>query len=112
MTTEVATAACHLDTQWLGFWGEEPTGTACGEPSFATLSLACVHEHIDTERICWGCAADVQQAKGMLTCKRCWDSDQRHACYVLAVIDWDSGEKTIVQEPPSALSGTGEDGES
>lgn len=90
MDTETATVLCNLDTQWLGFWGERPSG------------IACVHEHIDTERICSGCAVDVQMANGMLTCKRCWDSDQRHPCYMLVVIDWDSGEKTIAQEPNRA----------
>ena len=95
---ETLTAPCGLDEDWLGFWGEQPSGSACGEPSFATVSFACVHEHIDTVRICRGCAVDVQRAKGMLTCKRCWDSGQRHACYMLVAIDWDSGEKTIAQE--------------
>lgn len=44
-----ATAApCNLDTQWLGYWGEKPAGVACGQPSAATVTLACPHEHIDT----------------------------------------------------------------
>jgi hypothetical protein len=95
---ETVTAPCALDSEWLGNWGEQPSGTACGESSFATVSLACVHEHLDTMRICWGCAATVQQAKGIMTCPRCWTaSPRRHACYMLVVIDWDSGEKTIAQ---------------
>jgi hypothetical protein len=94
---------CVLDVQWLGYWGEQPTGIACGEPSFATVSLACPHEHADTARICPGCAVDVQKAHGMLTCKRCWDAPgRRHKCMMLVVIDWDSGEKTIAQEAGDA----------
>lgn len=96
--TPTLTAACHLDVQWLGYWGEKPSGIACGEPSVATVSLGCIHEHIDTVRICAGCAVDFQQAAGMITCPRCWDAEQGHACYCLVVIDWDSGDKTIVQE--------------
>lgn len=92
------TAPCNLDVQWLGYWGNKPSGIACGESSGATVSLACVHEHVDQVRICRGCAADIQQAAGMLTCPRCWDSVQGHACYCLVVIGWDSGEKTTVQE--------------
>ena len=95
---DTLTAPCLLDEDWLGYWGEQPSGTPCGEPSFATVSLGCVHEHLDSVRICWGCAADVQQAKGMLTCPHCWNGPERHACYMLVVIDWDSGEKTIAQE--------------
>lgn len=98
-TADIAAAPCNLDEQWLGFWGEPPSGIPCGEPSSATVSLACVHEHLDNERICPGCAVDMQHAAGMITCKRCWDSDQSHTCFCLVVIDWDSGEKTIAQEP-------------
>ena len=97
--TDTLTAPCGLDEQWLGFWGEQPTGIACGEPSNAIVKFACVHEHVDCARICWDCALDIQQARGLMTCKPCWDSgDQRHACQTLVVIEWDSGEKTIVQE--------------
>jgi hypothetical protein len=95
---ETMTAPCFLDTQWLGYWGEHPSGVACGDPSSATVRLACVHEHLDEARICSGCAADMQQAEGMITCKSCWDSTgDKHTCYMLVVIDWDSGEKTAVQ---------------
>jgi hypothetical protein len=77
---DTATAPCNLDEQWLGFWGIPPTGVACGEPSNATVTLACVHEHVDAERICAGCAADMQQAAGEMTCKRCWEAPgNRHA---------------------------------
>ena len=93
-------APCNLDTQWLGFYDDQPSGVACGEPSFATVRLACIHEHVDEVRICSGCAVDMQHATGIITCKRCWSSLLRtHACLMLVVIDWDSGEKTIVQEP-------------
>jgi hypothetical protein len=99
VTTETITAPCMLDEQWLGFWGEHPSGIACGEPSSATVSLACIHEHVDTVRVCSGCAVDMQYAAGEITCKRCWDAPGlRHACYCFVVIEWDSGEKTIVQE--------------
>jgi hypothetical protein len=98
MAEIVIGALCGLDEQWLGYWGELPTGVACGEPSTATVTLACVDQHVDAVRICRDCAVDVQQAAGTLTCKRCWDGDPKHACYMRVVIDWDSGEKTIVQE--------------
>jgi len=91
------TAPCFLDLQWHGYWGDKPSGVACGEPSSAAVGLACVHEHVDGGRICAGCAADVQQAAGTLTCPRCWNSQERHACYCLVVIYWDGGGKTIVQ---------------
>jgi hypothetical protein len=95
--------ACVFDLEWhAAYWGGKPTGIACGEPSFATVSLACIHEHVDRPRACWGCASDVQQARGTLTCPRCWDGLESHKCLCLVVIDWDSGEKTIVQDPASA----------
>ena len=103
--TVTSTAPCFLDLQWHGYWGAKLTGIACGEPSSATISFACVHEHVDTGRICDGCAVDMQQAAGAgtLTCPRCWDAPKSaHTCYCLVVIDWDSGEKTIVQEVPGA----------
>jgi hypothetical protein len=89
--------ACVLDTKWLGFWGQEPSGVACGEPSDATASLGCAHEHADVIRVCSACAADIQQASGELTCKRCWDGPGRHACYMLVTIKWYSGDRVIVQ---------------
>jgi hypothetical protein len=91
-------APCFLDTQWLGYWGEHPSGIACGDPSEALVTLACIHEHVDQARICSGCAVDMQQAKGFITCKQCWDGAERHSCYMAVVITWNSGEKTIVQE--------------
>ena len=49
-------------------------------------------------RVCPACASDMQKATGELTCLRCWNGEDRHVCYMLVVIDWDSGEKTTVQE--------------
>lgn len=91
-------APCHLDVQWLGYWGDKPSGIACGGPSSATVSLGCIHEHLDSVRICPACAVDMQDAAGGITCPRCWRW-HGHDCYCLVVIDWDSGEKTTVQEP-------------
>lgn len=91
-------APCHLDVQWLGYWGGKPSGIACGEPSSATVSLGCIHEHLDSVRICPACAVDMQHAAGCLTCLRCWNGPERHDCYCLVVIGWDGGEKTTVQE--------------
>lgn len=97
---ETATEAdpCFLDIEWFGYWGAKPTGIACAEPSVGKISFACVHEHLDQGPICAGCAADAQQAAGQFTCPRCWDATRGHVCRMLVVIDWDSGEKTIVQE--------------
>jgi hypothetical protein len=97
---DTLTAACSLDLEWNGYWGDQPSGIACGEPSDATVTLACIHEHIDEARICWGCASDMQKAAGTITCKSCWNGPERHACHMLVVIGWDSGEKTTVQEAP------------
>lgn len=93
-------ASCNLDQNWLGWYGGKPAGIACGEPSAATLTLGCLHEHVDTIRICYGCSADVQQAARKITCKQCWGDrfeDPGAACWPRAVIDWDSGEQTVVQ---------------
>lgn len=92
---DTLTATCLFDT---GFGCDTATGIACGEPSSATVSFACIHEHLNRVRICYGCAADVQRADGLLGCPRCWESPVPHDCATLVVIDWDSGEKTIVQE--------------
>lgn len=92
-------APCILDTEWHGlYWGGTTSGIACGVPSSATATLACVHEHIDEVRICYGCVAEMCQVAGEISCPRCWDSEKGHACCMLVVIDWDSGEKTVVQE--------------
>jgi hypothetical protein len=98
MADTAVAVTCHMDTRWDGYWGEKPAGIACGEPSAATVSFACIHEHLDRVRICAGCAVNIQHAAEHLTCPHCWNGPEQHDCYCLVVIDWDSGEKTIVQE--------------
>lgn len=94
-----AVASCVMDLDWHARWeGAKPSGIACGEPSAADYTAACVHEHLDTVRICAACAVDVQYASGTLTCPHCWLGSVPHACLNLAVIEWDSGERTVVQE--------------
>lgn len=89
-------SAVDLQPHRLGGWIAEPV--PCPELPAATISFACVHEHIDRPRACYGCAAEIQRAAGMLCCPRCEDGPHMHACPCLVVIDWDSGEKTVVQD--------------
>jgi hypothetical protein len=93
---------CDLDENWLGWHGFDPTGIACGKPSVATLTLVCLHEHIDTVRVCAECGADVQTAGSLcqITCKRCWGDhfqDSGHACWMQVSFNWDSGGHTVAQ---------------
>jgi hypothetical protein len=83
-------------------------GTAavfCGEPPAGVITFACIHEHVNRTAACAGCAAEIQRAAGLLTCPRCEDGPEPHECLCLVVIDWDSGEKTIVQEPAAPTGG-------
>lgn len=92
MTTETATAPCA-----------SILGGPCEDGSQATVRWACVHEHMSEFRVCWPCAADIQQVAGQMVCRRCEEArEQPHSCHPRVVIDWDSGEKTIVQEAPHA----------
>lgn len=92
------TAPCAFDIEWNGYYGDRSTGITCGDPSAATVTVACVHEHIDKPRACTGYALDVACAAGEITCPHCWNGPDRHDCYGLVVIEWDSGERTTVQE--------------
>ena len=94
---ETVTATCEFDLEWNGYWGDAPSGIACAEPSFATVSLACVHEHIDTPPACAGCCAEVQQCTGILTCPRCEDGPEPHECLCDVRITWLDGTVTVVQ---------------
>jgi hypothetical protein len=75
------------------------TADSCDEPAMATIIFGCAHEHIDRPRSCAACAVDVQHCAGDMICPHCRDGTAPHVCMCLVVIDWDSGEKTIVQEP-------------
>jgi hypothetical protein len=86
----------HLAADEAGGWIPGPR--PCGEPPAATITFACVHEHVDQPRACYGCAAEIQRAAGLLACPRCEDGPEPHKCPCLVVIDWDGGEKTTVQE--------------
>jgi hypothetical protein len=90
-------APCDLDANWPGSREQPMADVACGEPSIGTAVSACLHEHVDRTPLCAGCAVDIQQAAGTLMCPHCWMGGERHDCYLLIVIEWDSGEKTIVQ---------------
>lgn len=73
----------------------------CGEPYCATVTFACVHEHIGAARICSGCALEVQMLAGSHTCLRCEDGGpESHECRCRVVITWDdkTASDTIVQE--------------
>jgi hypothetical protein len=95
-----------MDISWFNeVTGTRPAGMACGEPSIGTSTYACVHEHVSIVPVCAGCAVDLQQAADHLTCPFCAYSEKAedtHDCYCLVVIDWDSGERTVVQEAGDA----------
>jgi hypothetical protein len=93
-------SAAGLEVDETGGWIPDPH--PCTEPPAATVTFACIHEHVDKPRACYGCAAEVQRVAGLLSCPRCDYGPDPHACTCLVVIDWDSGEKTIVQEPAHA----------
>lgn len=101
-------SAADLKPREPGGWIPEPV--PCLESPAATITFACVHEHVDQPRACYGCAAEVQRAAGMLGCPRCEDGPGSHPCLCLVIIDWDSGEKTVVQEPGRAQLEDGEHG--
>jgi hypothetical protein len=81
----------------------------CGEPPIGTITFACIHEHVNQVSACATCAVEIQRCAPDIVCPRCEDGPEPHECLCLVVIDWDSGEKTIVQQPGTAP--TGEDGE-
>jgi hypothetical protein len=100
MATDTATIPCRLDLQWDSL-AEQPTGIPCGEPSFATATFACLHEHVYKVRICPACAVDLQAVTGVICCPGCFSTlEHSHDCRCLVVVDWDNGEKTTVQEVP------------
>ncbi len=78
------------------------TADSCDEPAMATITFACIHEHVDQPRSCASCAVDVQHCAGDMICPHCRDATVPHVCMCFVVIDWDSGEKTIVQETVDA----------
>ena len=72
---------------------------ACGEPSLAVATFACVHEHIDVVYACAGCSIDLQRASGLIVCPRCEDAEQSHECFPSVHITWhDASGVTKVQE--------------
>jgi hypothetical protein len=73
-------------------WPSTPL-VACGEPSVAVISFACVHEHVNRASACAGCCAEIQQCTGILSCPCCED-DAGHECLLAYVIEWVSGEVT------------------
>jgi hypothetical protein len=75
----------------------------CGAPSVGVLVMACVHEHVETPGICAACAAEIQRAGPGWLCSLCDDGPQAHPCEPFVVIEWDSGEKTVVQAAPAQL---------
>jgi hypothetical protein len=70
----------------------------CGEPAIATITFACIHEHASAPRSCAGCAAEIQQAAGLLICPPCEDSADPHECLGDVRITWDEGTVTVVQK--------------
>jgi hypothetical protein len=82
-------------------------GTVCGEPSAGLLRSACVHEHLLTDRVCPGCAVDLQHLAGTLICGPCKRAAVPHECMPRLVIEWHEGYRepvpvTVVQEVSGA----------
>lgn len=81
--------------------GDSCAGVTCDEPSVATVTAACVHEHVAVDRCCAAHAVVIQREAPDIICGGCRDAGEAaHECVPRVVIDWDSGEKTIVQEAP------------
>jgi hypothetical protein len=111
--TETAAGTCEFDRAWIGDGTPFiPDGIACNEPSAALVTLVCVHEHADTPRACYGCAAEVQRAAGNLLCPRCWASPGgRHDCPVAIRIAWDDGTVTDMTGARSPSAGPAQERE-
>lgn len=97
MATETATRLCGYPEDFAP--KDSCAGVTCDEPSVATVTSACVHEHVSTEQCCADHAVVIQREASDIICGGCRDAGKdAHECIPLIVIDWDSGEKTIVQE--------------
>jgi len=79
-----------------------PVPYPCDEEAACTITFACIHEHIDRPRACSGCVVDVQRCAPDLLCTPCQGCEQPHDCPVEVLLEWDSGDKTIVQEISNA----------
>ena len=90
---DTETTACGLASFEAG------VPVTCDETPIGTLVMACVHEHVEKLPVCVGCGAEVQRGAGEWGCSACAENDKEpHPCLPLVVIEWDSGEKTVVQE--------------
>lgn len=73
------------------------TIVACGEAAAATVTFACLHEHITQSDVCFACACDIQQYAIGMACPECYDADG-HTCWSAVTITWDDGTITAVQD--------------
>ena len=78
---------CTAADDW-DVWGQRDPGplTACGEPTMAVLTQACVHEHVDRVFLCATCAAELQRTADLLICRHCEQAG--HECPVTIKIEW------------------------
>jgi hypothetical protein len=60
----------------------------CFEPAIAVVTLACVHEHIDSPLACAGCAAEIQRVEEFLICRACETCAEPHECAQTLRIRW------------------------
>jgi hypothetical protein len=74
--------------------GPGKTPMACGEPTVALASFACVHEHVARAAACMTCAAELQRAAGLLVCPQCEDGPEPHECLEKVRVEWFTGEVT------------------
>jgi hypothetical protein len=64
-----------------------------GQPAAATITLACIHEHIDENRICAACATWILCDSAILGCAKC----PSECCPCDVRIAWDGGPVKVVQ---------------
>jgi hypothetical protein len=97
-------ATCMTFADWV-LPAERHTQDLCGEPSVGVVVAACMHEHVNRRPVCAACAVELQRGWGPFnpyTCQHCFESPQSHDCFPLVMIEWDSGERTIVQKAVAA----------
>jgi hypothetical protein len=85
--SEVDGATCGF----LADWHRTTPVTRCGEPAIAVVTAGCVHEHLETQPACAGCAAEIQRAADRLACFICEGGPEPHECRAILQIRWLEG---------------------
>lgn len=71
----------------------------CGAPVVATLTMGCVHEHLQDDEFCKRHAELARNASNTMACTDCWNMDDGgHRCVVRVVAEvTPSGERRPFQ---------------